>query len=162
MELYVTKKLDNGDDFSMAGLDTLPHMHIVTPLVIIKRDPNGNFYVVDVPNEANTNSNIVSHLMKLKKIICKQGFKKDPEDNEKYKIGDDVVWVKSSPIMYYKCENMLVPCNKLVLNQPVQLQISCKSLNIYSVSKPYNIYNMAFTIDYIFVDKTFKWELLSE
>ena len=161
MELYITKKVDNADDFGLAPLDTLPHMHIVTPLVIIKRDPNGNFYLSDVSNE-NTNSNSVSHLIKLKKLICKQGFKRDPEDLEKYKLGDEIVWVKGSPIMYYKCDNTLVPCNRLILNQPVQLQISCKSTNIYSVTKPYNVYNMFWTIDYVIVDKTFKWELLAD
>jgi hypothetical protein len=161
MELYVTKKVDNAEDFSLSPLDTLPHMHIITPLVIIKRDPNGNFYISDVPSETNTN-NSVSHLIKIKKLICKQGFKKEPEDPEKYKLSDDVVWVKGSPIMYYKCENTLVPCNRLILNQPIQLQISCKSTNIYSVPKPYNIYNMFFTIDYVMVDKTFKWELLAD
>jgi hypothetical protein len=160
MELYVTKKVDDGADFALAALDTLPHMHIITPQVIIKRDANGNFYLSDIPSE--TNSNSITHLIKIKKLICKQGFKKDDNDNEKYKLADDVVWVRNSPTMYYKCENMLVPCNRLILNEPVQLQISCKALNIYSVSKPYNIYNMTFTIDYIFVDKNFKWELLSE
>lgn len=160
MELYVTKKVDNGDDFSLAPLETLPHMHIVTPTVIVKRDPNGNFYI----SESTGETNVVSHLMKLKKIICKQGFKKDPDESstDKYKLADDVVWVRNSPTMFYKSDNMLVPCNRLILNHPVQLQISCKSMNIYSVAKPYNVYNMFWTIDYVIVDKNFKWELLAD
>jgi len=159
MELYITKKVESGDDFNIAPLDTLPHMHIITPQVIIRRDIGGNFYISDIPGGE---SSIVSHLIKLKKLICKQAFKKDPEDSEKYKLADDIVWVKNSPIMYYKCENTYVPCNRIILNYPVQLQISCKAINIYSVGKPYNSYNMVWTIDYVIVDKTFKWEVLSE
>lgn len=160
--MYITKKVENSEDFSLSQSDTLPYIHIITPLVVIKRDSSGNYYISDVSDENNITSNYVSPLIKIKKLICKQGFKKDSDDNEKYKIGDDVVWVKSSPIMYYKCENTLVPCNRLILNEPVQLQISCKSMNISSLSKPYNIYNMIFIIDYVIVDKNFKWEMLAE
>lgn len=162
MELYVTKKVDSSDDFSLAPLDTLPHMHIVTPPVILKRDASGSFYISDTAD-----TNVVNHLIKLKKIICKQGFKKtEPTEEgmvpEKYKISDDIVWVKPSPTIFYKKENLYVPCNKLLFNFPVQLQISCKSDNIYHVGKPYNVYNMFWTIDYIIVDKNFDWEMLTE
>jgi hypothetical protein len=161
MELYVTKKVDSGDDFSLAPLDTLPHMHIVTPPVTIKRDASGNWYIAD-----GADANVVSHLMKLKKIICKQGFKKpeteEGSSNEKYKISDDIVWVKPSPTMFYKKDNLMVPCNKVLLNFPVQLQISCKTENIYHVGKPYNVYNMFWTIDYILVDKNFNWDVLAD
>jgi hypothetical protein len=162
MELYVTKKVDNGDDFSLAPLDTLPHMHIITPPVSIRRDASGNYYIAE-----GADTNVVTHLMKLKRLICKQGFKKeataeDEKTLEKHKLADDIVWVKPSPTMYYKKEGLLIPCNKLLLNFPVQFQISCKSENIYSMGKPYNVYNMFWTIDYVLVDKNFNWDVLAE
>lgn len=163
MNLYITKKVDSTDDFTLVPLDTLPHMHIVTPIIIIKRDASGSFYISEVPG-VQGDTNIITNLIKLKRIICKQGFKKNIEDisTEKYKISDDIIWVKNSPIMYYKSETTLIPCNRIILNYPVQLQISCKSDNIYSVSKPYNVYNMFWTIDYVLVDKNFKWDMLSD
>ena len=157
MELYVTKKVDSGDDFSIAPLETLPHMHIITPLVIIRRDASGNYYLTDTGDSTSVN-----HLIKLKKLICKQVFKKPTDSDDKYKISDDLVWVKPSPTMYYKKDTIYVACNKVLLNTPVQLQISCKSENVYSVGKPYNVYNMFWVIDYVMVDKDFKWEILGE
>lgn len=156
MEIYVTKKVDSGDDFSLSPLDTMPHAHIITPNIIIKRDINGSYYLM----EAAENTNVVTHLIKLKKLICKQSFKKN-SDEDKFKIVDDIVWVRPSPTMYYKKDSILVPCNRMLLNYPVQLQISCKSENIYYISKPYNAYNLVWTIDYIMVDKDFNWDTLN-
>lgn len=164
MELYVTKKVDTGEDFSLAPLETLPYMHIITPQVVIKRDASGSYYVADFVQEGGNPTGTVNNLIKLKKLISKQGFKKDASEDAsdaKYKLADDIVWVKASPIMYYKRENILVPCNKLVVNYPVQLQVSCKSENIYSVSKPYNVYNMFWTVDYVLVDKNFNFDILA-
>lgn len=163
MELYVTKKVDTGEDFSLTPLETLPYMHIVTPPVVIKRDASGGYYIADSVQEDGSTSSAVNNLIKLKKLISKQGFKKDAADETdvKYKLADDIVWVKPSPIMYYKKENILVPCNKLIVNYPVQIQISCKSENIYAVTKPYNVYNMFWTIDYVIVDKTFNIDILA-
>ncbi len=157
MELYVTKKVENGDDFSFLPSDTLPYMHVITQQVIMKRDASGNYYIIDAPD-----NNSCSHLMKIKKLVCKQGFKKDTAegDSSKYKLSDDILWVKPSPIMFYKKDNMLLQCNKLVLNYPITLQLSCRADNVYSMGKPYNVYNMFWTIDYVMVDDTFNIEML--
>lgn len=163
MELYVTKKVENGDDFSFLSSDTLPYMHVVTQQVIIKRDASGNYYITDVQgSEQTTSTNSCSYLMKIKKLICKQGFKKENAEGEpnKYKLADDIIWVKASPIMFYKRDDLLVPCNKLILNYPITLQLSCKVENVYSMGKPYNVYNMFWTIDYVNVDASFNIDML--
>lgn len=160
MELYVTKKVVDSDDLVFLSSDTLPYMHVVTQQVVIKRDASGNYYITDHQGAETTPS--CSHLMKIKKLLCKQGFKKDTAEGDagKYKLADDILWVKASPIMFYKKENILVPCNKIVLNYPVMLQLSCKSDNVYSMGKPYNVYNMFWTIDYVLVDENFNLEML--
>ena len=164
MELYVTKKVDTGEDFALAPLETLPYMHIITPQVVIKRDASGSYYIADYVQEGSVSTGTVTNLIKLKKLISKQGFKKETTEeasDTKYKLADDIVWVKASPIMYYKKDSLMIPCNKVVINYPVQLQISCRSENIYSVSKPYNVYNMYWTIDYMIVDNTFNIDILT-
>ncbi len=162
MELYVTKKVENGDDFTFLSSETLPYMHVVTQQIVIKRDASGNYYITDLPTENTGGSNCCSHLMKIKKLLCKQGFKKDSAEGDaaKYKLADDILWVKASPIMFYKKDNILVPCNKIILNYPVTLQLSCKADNVYSMGKPYNVYNMFWTIDYVLVDENFNLDML--
>jgi hypothetical protein len=152
MELYVTKKVDSIEDFTFVTTSEarLPLLHLVSPSVEICKEANGRYFV--------TSQEDLSHFIKLKRLICKNITNKD---QEKTKLADDVVWVKPSPMMYYKNENVLVPCNRIILNHPVQLQLSCKSDDIYRLPKPYHIHNMVWTIDYVIVNKDFPWEALN-
>jgi hypothetical protein len=50
---------------------------------------------------------------------------------------------------------MFITLNKMVLNKPVKLQLSCKQSYMYSIDKPYNLHNMFWIIDYIIVDESF-------
>jgi len=159
MDIYITKKVDSSEDFSLMAVDTLPTMHIITPPVLLRRAGNGNLFISDVEGGTSP-GNVVQHVSKLKKIVCKQFVKNDAELS-KYKLADEVVWVHPSPIMCYKKDNMVVSCSKLLLNVPLQLQLSCKPDNVYVLPKPYNVYNMTWTIEYIMVDKSFDWATLA-
>lgn len=148
----MTKKVDSSEDFSFVSTTdvVLPLLHVVTPVVEIHRDAGGGYFIVD------TTEGELANLIKLKRLVCKS-----VGSEEKIKLADDVLWVKSSPIMYYKKGDVLVPCTRMLLNHPVRLQLSCKSDHIYRIPKPYNVTNMFWTIDVVLVDKDFPWETLS-
>ena len=148
MEIYVTKKVDSSDDFTLAPLVTLPHIHIITPVVIIKRDMLGNYYLSEAQDA------VVSNLIKLKKLIAKK-------QDIKTKSTDDVIWLKPSPRMTYKKDNIIVNCSKLILDYPVQVQLSCRSDDIYTIDKPYNSFNICWTVDNITVDEKFDINILA-
>ena len=148
MDIYVTKKVDSGDDFSLAPLNTLPHVHLVITSVLIKRDMMGNYYLSDFQEP-----NIVNNLIKLKKIILKK-------QDSKTKSLDDIIWVKPSPKMIYKKNNVCINCPKLVIDFPVQLQISCNTEDVYFIDKPHCAYNICWTVDYIIVDEKFDLSIL--
>lgn len=148
MEIYVTKKVDSSDDFTLAPLVTLPHLHIITPVVIIKRDMLGNYYLSEAQDA------VVSNLIKLKKLIAKK-------QDIKTKSTDDVIWLKPSPRMTYKKDNIIVNCSKLILDYPVQVQLSCRSDDIYTIDKPYNSFNICWTVDNITVDEKFDINILA-
>jgi hypothetical protein len=152
MDIYITKKNTTDDAFTLAPLDSLPHMHIVTCPVIVKTDANGNLYIA-----TSEDQNAIPNLIKLKKVLLKQQFKEDPD---KPRLLDDIIWIKPSPIMYYKKEKIMVPFNKMITGMPLKLQLSCKTMNMYSLDKPYNSYNMYFTVDYVMVDDKFDWNII--
>lgn len=152
MELYVTKKADSSDDFSFVSSPdaVLPLLHVVTPVVEIHKDAAGGYFIVE------TTEGELSNMIKLKRLVCKS-----VGNEEKTKMADDILWVKPSPVMYYKKDQVLVPCTRMLLNHSVRLQVSCKSDHIYRMPKPYNVTNMFWTIDVVLVDKDFPWEALS-
>lgn len=152
MDIYITKKASTDDGFTLAPLDSLPHMHIITSDVVVKKDANANLYIA-----TSEDQNCIPNLIKLKKVLLKQQFKEDPD---KPKLLDDVIWIKPSPIMFYKKGATLVPFNKMVTGLPIKLQISCKTSNMYAIEKPYNSYNMYWTVDYVIVDDQFDWNIL--
>jgi hypothetical protein len=152
MELYTTKKLYKIDDFCLAPHNTLPSMHIITPEIILQTDINDNIYIAECPSDPSC----ISNLLKIKKLLCKQEFNKTDED--KSKMMDDIIWVKPSQSMQYKQGSNIVTLNKMLLNRPVKLQLSCKtSVCMYNISKPYNVHNMFWIIDYVIVDAEFDW-----
>lgn len=148
MEIYVTKKVESGEDFTMSTSKTLPYVHIIVSQVIIKRDNLGNYYL----SEAQDNT--ISNLIKLKKLIAKK-------QDLKHKPTDDVIWIKPSPRMTYSKNNVLIIYPKLVLDYPVQVQLSCKSDDIIIMDKPYNSYNICWTVDNITVDEKFDLNILA-
>lgn len=163
----MTKKLENPEDLSFGSLrETLPSIHILTQNVIINKSPCGNYYLTGSVS-ADNESNSLGHLMKLKKIIAKQMFESkqvlESKSNEnKLKMTDDVIWVKPSPLLYYQREGMMIPCNRVLLDYPVKLQLSLSQWkNVYSLGKPYQSCNLFWTIDFCIVDKDFDIELLN-
>jgi hypothetical protein len=157
MEIYSTKKLANAEDLFFDIPETLPYLHIITPEVIVKCDNNGRFYIADCPSDKN----FITNLIKLKKVICKNSFKPiDATDKDKYKLQDEILWVKQSPIMIYKDSKHTCGTTKMTLNHPISLQLSYTFNNFYGIPKPYNIYNMFWTIDYVTVSDDFKWDAL--
>ena len=152
MDIFITKKVSTDDAFQLAPLDSLPHLHIITSPVIVKTDANNNLYIA-----SSEDMNIIPNLIKLKKVLLKQQYK---EDSDKPKLLDDIIWVKVSPIMYYKKDKILVPFNKMLTGVPIKLQLSCKTMNMYSLEKPYNAYNLYFTVDYVIVDENFDWNII--
>lgn len=157
MEIYVTKKVENADDFAFDIPQTIPYMHVVTPEVIIKCDHNDNFYIAECPGDPN----YLANLIKIKKVICKSILKhKDVDLRDKYRLQDDVIWIKQSPIMMYKNNKNTYGTVKILLNHPVSLELSFKNENFYGFAKPYNLYNMHFTINYIHVPDDFNWAML--
>ena len=151
MELYTTKKISSVDEFGLAsGLhETLPCIHVITPEVIVRVDANDNLYIADSPD-----ATCIPNLIKIKKLLCKQ------VGEESKKVMDDIIWVKTSPSMLYKKGSSQIPINKMLLNCPVKLQISCRNNFIYNVGKPYNVANMFWVIDYVIVDESFDWATL--
>lgn len=147
MEIYTTKKISTVDEFGLAPLNTLPCMHVVTPEIIIRVDANENLYIAE--STENPDITCIPNLLKIKKLLCKQKYGKE------CKLIDDIIWVKPSPGMLYKKGDMFVTLNKMVLNKPVKLQLSCKQSYMYSIDKPYNLHNMFWIIDYIIVDDSF-------
>lgn len=147
MELYTTKKLTSVDEFCLAPLDTLPSLHIITPEVLVGVDANDNMYITDCPSDPAC----IPNLVKIKKLLIKQHFKTEG------KLMDEVVWIRPSPTLVYKCGANIVGLNKVLLNKPIKLQLSCKSGYMYSMGKPYNVNNMFWQVDYVHVDETFDW-----
>jgi hypothetical protein len=154
MELYTTKKLTIDDEFTLPPVQSLPYVHVITPLVDIKTDINGNLYIA-----SSEDPNCIANLVKLKKIILKQEF---AAASEKVKLTDDVIWVKPSPIMQYKNSNNRVFFNKMLTNMPVKLHICCKKQNMISYEKPYSSVNMFWTIDTVTVDDTFDFNVFMQ
>lgn len=152
MEIYITKKISTDDGFNLVPHDTLQHLHIITGQVIVNSDANGNLYIA-----TSEDANIIPNLIKLKKVLLKQQFKDDPE---KPRLADDIVWLKCSPIMFYKKDKIHIPFNKMLTGVPIKLQLSCKTINMYSFDKPYNSYNMYWTVDYVIVDENFDWKTI--
>jgi hypothetical protein len=148
MEIYVTKKVESGEDFAMSTSKTLPYVHIIVSHVVIKRDVAGNYYL----SEAKENT--ISNLIKIKRLIGKQ-------QDLKNKPTDDVIWIKPSPRMTYSKDNLLIMYPKLILDYPVQVQLSCKSDDIITIDKPYNSYNIYWTVDNITVDDRFDINILA-
>lgn len=153
MELYTTKKLTSVEEFGLAPSDTLPCMHVVTPEVIVKIDANDNMYIAECPSDPLC----IANLIKIKKHLCKQAF---ASSDDKTKIMDEILWVKPSPCMMYKKGKSQVPINRMIVNRPVRLQLSCKESYMYTMPKPYNVHNMFWSIDYVIVDETFDWNTL--
>ena len=154
MELYSTKKISSVDEFGLAPVDTLPSMHIITPEVIVKVDANDNMYIAECPGDPSC----ILNLVKIKKLLCKQEFSKT--DEEKTKLMDDIIWIKVSPCMLYKQGSSLIPVNRMLLNKPIKLQLSCKNSYMYTLGKPYNVHNMFWSVDYVMVDEKFDWAAL--
>ena len=144
MELYTTKKITNVEDFGLAPHDTLPSMHVITSEVIIKVDHNGNFYISESP----TDPNCLTHLLKIKKLLCK---------NTDGKLLDEIIWIKPNSQLIYKKDKSWVVVDKMILNTPVKLQLSVKNNNIYQLQKHCNMY---WTVDYVIVDDKFDWNQL--
>jgi hypothetical protein len=157
MELYSTKKISSVEEFGLAPLDTLPSMHIITPDVIVKVDIHDNMYIADCPNDSAG----ISNLIKIKKLLCKQQMLKN-EDSEKVKMMDDIIWIKPAPNMLYKSGKTVIPMNRMLLNRPIKLQLSCKNNYIYNITKPYNVYNMFWSIDYVILEDSFDWNTLNQ
>jgi len=157
MELYITKRFESSDKFSPAH-PTLPYMHIMTPEVVVAKDViTSSFYI------ASTNDvNLIGNLVKLKRVIAKHDFV--PVDtNDKFSLTDDIIYIKPSPMMYYKNVDgtALVPCNRLVLDIPVKLQLSCDKRMITTYPKPYSSCNLYFQIDYVIVQNDFDFRVLN-
>lgn len=157
MELYSTKKVANAEDLSFDVPTTLPYLHIITPEVIVKCDYNDNFYIAECPSDPN----FITHLIKIKKIVCKSALKHmNMTDKDKtYKLQDEILWLKQSPIMIYKNEKHTCPTTKMILNHPMSLQLSFSLNNFYGIHQPYNLYNMFWTIDYVTLQNDFNWSV---
>ena len=158
MDIYVTKKVENADDFAFDIPDGLPYMHVLTPPVIVKCDHNDNFFIAECPSDPN----FITGLIKIKKVITKHMIKQeDIPDKDKYKLRDDILWIKQSPMMIYKNSKNGYGTLKMVLNTPLSLQLSFKAANFSGIPKPYNLYNMFWTIDYVNVPDDFNWNMLT-
>jgi hypothetical protein len=153
MELYTTKKLTLDDDFSIPTISSLPYIHVITPLVDIKNDINGNLYIA-----SSEDPNCIANLVKLKKIILKQEF--ESAENKKIKLTDDVIWIKPSAMMMYKNSTNKIYLNRILTGIPVKIHITCKKYNMISYDKPYNSVNMVWSVDTITVDDAFDFNLL--
>jgi hypothetical protein len=158
MDIYVTKKVENAEDFAFDTPHDMPYMHVLTPPVIIKCDHNDNFFIAECPSDPN----FMSGLIKIKKVITKSMLKQeDIPEKEKYKLRDDILWVKQSPMMIYKNKKTGYGTLKMLLNTPLSLQLSFKADNFSGIPKPYNLYNMYWTIDYVHVADDFNWSILA-
>jgi hypothetical protein len=156
MELYTTKKLTLDDEFTIPTINSLPYIHVITPLVEIKNDNNGNLYIA-----SSEDPNCIANLVKLKKIILKQEFFAESNNNEKkIKLTDDVIWIKPSAMMMYKNSINKVYFNKILTGTPIKLHITCKKYNMISYDKPYNSVNLTWSVDTITVDDNFDFNLL--
>jgi hypothetical protein len=142
MEIYITKKMTPDDELTFPALDTLPHVHIVTTPVTILSDGCGNYYIAE-------EATMISKLLKFKKAIVKQ------------KLTDDIIWVKPSPIMQYKNNKHKVYCSKMIIGVPVKVQLSCRQSNVITYEKPYQTANLVWTIDAVFVDDNFDFQVLA-
>lgn len=150
MELYTTKKLTTDDDLTIPPIASLPYLHVITPLVEIKGDMNGNLYIA-----SSEDPNCIANLVKLKKILLKQEY----PNEAKIKMTDDVIWVKPSPMMLYKNSSNKVYFGKVLTGLPVKLHIICKKQNMISYDKPYSSVNMIWSIDTITVEDTFDFNV---
>ena len=172
MEVYCTKKIESADGFAFDVPETLPYIHIITPEVVVKCDLQNNFYISDCPSDPS----FITNIIKLKKIIGKSFVKKNidkvagrrfiqksSEDVEKdvFKPQNDVIWIKPSPTMVYKKNNEHAFVNKMLTDHPISLQLSCSSSAFDYIDKPYNLYNVVFTCDYVRVPQDFDWRILS-
>jgi hypothetical protein len=153
MELYTTKKLTIDDELTIPTVSSLPYIHVITPLVDIKSDINGNLYIA-----SSEDPNCIANLVKLKKILLKQEFANEP----KIKMTDDVIWVKPSPMMLYKNATNKVYFSKMLTGMPLKLHITCKKQNMIAYDKPYSSVNMIWTIDTVTVDDSFDFSIFMQ
>ena len=158
MQLYITKKWGENDKFEPASV-YLPYMHICTPEVVISKDViTGAFYV-----SASKDESFIGAMIKLKRVLCRHEHKKIEQKDDKFALTDDIIYLRPSPILYYKSgdDKIVLPCNRLLLDMPVKLQLSVDGKNIMNYPKPYSSYNLVFTIDYVTVLDDFNWNVLS-
>lgn len=154
MELYITKKMAVDDEFVLPSVNTLPYLHVITPLVEVKNDTNGNLYI-----SSSEDPNAIANLVKLKRILLKQEFGK--KEGDKVKLTDEVLWLRTSPVMQYKNSTSRVFFNKMITGMPIKLQLSCKQVNMHTYDKPYSSVNLFWTVDTVIVDDAFDFNLLS-
>lgn len=156
MEIYITKKLERLDNFVPVNKN-MPYMHFITGgNVEISLDLSTRCFYIS----KSDNDNFFGTVIKLKKLICKNITRDKHKDTL---LTDDIIWVKSSPIMYYMNKNgdIKVPCNKVPLDMPVNLQLSCNAENLHYYEKPYNSCNICFQIDYVIMPDDFDWSIFN-
>lgn len=163
MEVYCTKKVENAEDLHLDIPSSLPYLHIMTPEVIVRSDHNGSFYIAECPSDAS----FIPNFVKFKKIIAKNAVKHvmetsalDTVEKDKLKLQDDVIWIKPASHMMYKKRNEHVKLPKILLHHPVILQLTFSASSLTHIIKPYNTYNIHFSIDLVTVPETFDWNML--
>ena len=149
----MTKKIDASDEFNLPPHDTLPSIHVITPLVTIKNDNNGNLFIA-----SSEDANCINSLVKLKKLLLKQNEQIDT--SIKFKLTDDLICVRPSPLMMYTNNKTRVFCNKMITDVPFKLQLSCKKHNMITYDKPYSSVNLTWVIDAVYVSDTFDFSIV--